>query len=104
MKLIILIARYTLDFIRANLVLAKQVLSPRMELEPETIEIDTKVESDLEILALSNMITFTPGSLTLDLVPGEKITVHFLLDGQETADDIRDRLEKQLLEITRKSS
>jgi multicomponent Na+:H+ antiporter subunit E len=102
MKLIKLIARYLLDFIRANLSVAWDVLSPRPHIEPETIELETKVETPLEILALSNLITFTPGTLALDVEPGGKLVVHVLKDGEGAARAIRERLEEPLLEITRK--
>ena len=45
-----LYVRYTIDFWLANLTIAKQVLSPRLSIEPEIIELDTKVEKPLEIL------------------------------------------------------
>lgn len=102
MKLLLLIIRYFWDFIVANLVLARQLLSPRLEFSPEVIEIDTQVTSPAEILALSNMITFTPGTLTLDVKPGDKITVHVLTDGAKAKQAIRKRLEEPLLEITRR--
>jgi len=103
MKLLLLIFRYLIDFTWANLLLAKQLLTPGLKLEPQVIRLETKVESPLEVLALSNMITFTPGTLTLDLQPGKEITVHVLSDGEKVAKMIKERLEQPLLEITRKS-
>jgi multicomponent Na+:H+ antiporter subunit E len=103
MKLFRLLLRYAIDFVQANLTIARQVLSPRLEIEPEIIEIDTKVKSPLEVLALSNLITFTPGTLTLEIDPEkEKLVVHVLDDAEAQATAIRDDLEKPLLEITRK--
>ena len=102
MNLLKLIARYLLDFIRANLSVARDVLSPAPQIDPETIELETKVETPLEILALSNLITFTPGTLALDIEPGKKLVVHVLKDGEEAARAIRERLEGPLLEITRR--
>jgi len=104
LKLFPLVIRYGFDFIVANLTLAKQLLSPRMQIDPEIIEIETETRSPAEILALSNMITATPGTLTLDVEPGERLVVHVLSDGEEAADAIRERLEKPLLEITRPPS
>lgn len=101
MNLLKLIARYLFDFIRANLSVAKDVLSPHPRIDPETIELETKVETPLEILALSNLITFTPGTLALDVEPGKKLVVHVLKDGEGAARAIRERLEEPLLEITR---
>ncbi len=104
MKLLRLIAVYLFDFTRANLELARQLVTPGLRIDPQVIEIDTKVESPAEILALANLITFTPGTLTLDIQPGKKLRVHVLAEAPETARAIRERLEKPLLEVTRKSS
>lgn len=101
MTLIRLILQYLFDFARANLSLALQVLSPRMRLDPQIITLPTEARSPIEVLALSNLITFTPGSLTLDVQPGQCITVHVLRDAQASGAAISERLEKPLLKITR---
>ena len=102
MKLLRLIAQDLFDFVRANLSIARDVLSPNPRIEPETIELETRAETPVEILALSNLITFTPGTLTLDIEPGGRLVVHVLKDGDKAARAICDRLETPLLEITRK--
>ena len=104
MKLLKLIARYLIDFVLANLSIARDVLSPKPRIEPETIELETRAETPIEILSLSNLITFTPGTLTLDIEPGERIVVHVLKDAEETSRAIRERLEDPLLEVTRKET
>ena len=104
MKILRLTVRYLFDFVRANLSIARDVLSLRPRIEPEMIELQTRVETPVEILALSNLITFTPGTLTLDIEPGGKLTIHVLKDGEQTANSIRDRLETPLLDITRRKS
>lgn len=101
MKLLVLLAHYLVDFVRANVTIARQVLSPRMEIEPETIELNTQVETPVEVLALSNLITFTPGTLALKVEPGERLVVHVLDDAPGAAEAIRVRLEEPLLEVTR---
>jgi len=104
MKLIRLIGNYVTDFIAANITIARQVLSRRIEIEPETIVLDTEIAKPSEILALSNMITFTPGTLTLEIEPGKKLVVHALDDSEGARKAVRERLEQPLLAITRKKS
>jgi len=101
MKLLILIVGYIIDFVRANFTIARQVLSPKINVESETIELETSVETPIEVLALSNLITFTPGTLALEVEPGKRLIVHVLDDAPAAAQAIRERLEKPLLEITR---
>ena len=105
MKLIRLFFRYIADFTMANLTIARQVLSPRLDLHPEIVEMKTKVKSPLEVLALSNMVTFTPGTLILEIDPEkETLLMHVLDDAEEQAESVHEHLEEPLLEITRKSN
>ena len=102
MKLIRLFATYLWDFIRANIAIARQVLSPRLEVRPEIVVIPTRAREPHEVLALSNLITFTPGTLVLDIEPGKHVTVHVLNEAEEAKATIQEHLEKPLLEILRK--
>lgn len=95
--------RYTLDFWAANITIAKQVLSPKVEIHPEIIVLDTEVEKPLEILTLANLITFTPGTLVLGINPGKKLEVHVLDAAEEAKVAIPRDLEKPILSITRNS-
>lgn len=93
---------YTIDFWKANLQIARMVLSPRIETSPETIEIETEVSKPLEILALANSITFTPGTLVTDIDPAaRRLRVHVLDDGDTLRNEIREKLEIPILRITR---
>ncbi len=103
MKLLRLFLRYVADFILANITIARQVLSPRLDLHPEIVEIETKVKSPLEVLALSNMVSFTPGTLVLEIDPEEEsLLMHVLDNAEEQAESVHEHLEEPLLEITRK--
>lgn len=46
---------------------ALTVLRPRISIEPRFFEYPLTVTSDLEITLLANMITLTPGTLTVDV-------------------------------------
>lgn len=96
MKWIRLVFHYLIDFTWSNLVIAKQVLSPRIKTDPVLIEMATKAESPFEVLALSNLISFTPGTLIVEIEPGEKMVVHALNDDPDLPCQIRDRIEKPL--------
>lgn len=97
MRLIRLFAYYVSNFTRSNVVLAIRVLSPRMKLDRQFIELETRAERPYEILALSNLITFTPGTLMLDIEPGERIIVHVLGDAEEAKRTILEQLEEPLM-------
>jgi len=73
--------RYLLYFLyallKANLNLAKRVLSPDMKIHPRMVEINTTMQSDLGKLFLANSITLTPGTLTVD-VYDNRMLVHWI--------------------------
>lgn len=63
--------------VRANLDLARRVLSPRLPIRPAVVEVETALESDLGKLLLANSITLTPGTLSVD-VKDHHIVVHWI--------------------------
>ncbi len=93
--------RYTADFWISNFVIAGKVLSRRPDIHPGIVMIPTRVESPAEILAMSNLISFTPGTLLLPAEPGKYLEVHALDDRGPVAASITENLEEPLLQITR---
>lgn len=103
MTLLRLLIRYSIDFVMANVTIARQVLSPKIDLEASVVTRKTRVRTPAEILALSNLIGFTPGSLVIELEPEDQVTLHLLAtDAEAVADEIMENLEEPLLELTRK--
>ncbi len=75
------LVRYLLHFllalVKANLDMARRVLSPSLPLRPAVVEVKTGLSSSLGRLLLANSITLTPGTLSVD-VQGERILVHWV--------------------------
>jgi multicomponent Na+:H+ antiporter subunit E len=56
------------ELVLSNLRVARSVLfTPLAELRPGIIAVPLDLESDAEITALANLLTLTPGTLTLDV-------------------------------------
>ena len=53
--------------LRANLDMARRVLSPALPIRPAMVRITTSLRSDLGRLVLANSITLTPGTLSVDI-------------------------------------
>lgn len=104
MRLVRLAVRYTADFWISNFVIAGKVLSSRPDIHPGTITIPTRVGSHAEILAMSNLISFTPGTLLLNVEAGESLEVHTLDDRGPVGESITRNLEEPLLHITRRDA
>ncbi|MGB5538590.1 MAG: Na+/H+ antiporter subunit E [Gammaproteobacteria bacterium] len=61
----------------ANIDMARRVLSPALPIRPAVVEVETQLQSALGKLLLTNAITLTPGTLSID-VEGNRIKVHWV--------------------------
>lgn len=103
-KLIAFIFFFLYELAKANIQVAYDVMTPRFYMKPGIIKIPLTAKSDLEITLLANLITLTPGTLSLDVSDDKKVLyVHamYVKDKQAFIDDIKNGFEKRLLEILR---
>lgn len=93
---------YLVQLISANLYLAYDILTPRMRINPGTIEVKMTLKSDFGLLVLSNLISMTPGTLSLDLdKENETLQVHTLYINKEAATRREiDQMMKRIKKIT----
>jgi len=64
-----------LEIVKANIDVARRVLSPTMDISPTLVRIKASQRSDLGQVIYANSITLTPGTVSIDLANGE-ILVH----------------------------
>lgn len=63
--------------------LAHDILTPTFHMKPAIIEVPVHLKSDHEILALINLVTMTPGTLSMDISDDKKtffVHVMYLYD------------------------
>ena len=108
LKLLELIVFFTKELIIANIKVAYDVLTPPIYMHPCVIKFPMDAKTDLEITLLANMISLTPGTLSLDLSDDRKyLFIHSVYygDNAETVEklkyNIKHGFEKRLLEVTR---
>lgn len=80
------------------------VMRPKIELQPGIIAYPLTVDGDFEITLLANLITLTPGTLSVDVSEDRKtLYVHCIdvPDPQATIDDIKNGFERKILEVFR---
>jgi multicomponent Na+:H+ antiporter subunit E len=95
---------YIGEVIRANIRVAYDVVTPTLLTKPAIIAIPLDVTTDFEITLLANLVTMTPGSLSLDVSGDRKVLyVHgmFVDDPEEFRRRIKDGLERRVLELLR---
>ena len=93
---------YLKELFVANLRVAGTVLSPKMRMTPAIVAIPLETDSELSISLLANLITLTPGSLTVDISADCSVLyVHtmYAADIDNFRLSIKD-LERRVLEVT----
>ncbi|HIF64902.1 MAG TPA: hypothetical protein EYG16_11660 [Deltaproteobacteria bacterium] len=101
-SLLCLLANFTWNLLLSNLEVARIVLSPRLHIRPGLIAYRTELKTDLAITALANIITLTPGTLTLEVSKDRTVLFIHALDIEKpevVTDNIRGSFEKRLLEL-----
>ena len=61
--------------LKSGLHVSRLILTPALPISPRLIRHQTKLENDAELVVLGNSITLTPGTITVDVAPGE-LLVH----------------------------
>ncbi|NJP06311.1 MAG: Na+/H+ antiporter subunit E [Chloroflexaceae bacterium] len=90
------------EVLLANLRVASTVLFNQPKLQPGIIEIDLDIETDIQITLLANLITLTPGTLSMDVSNDKKrLFVHsmHLEDVQAAKKEIKEGFERRILEV-----
>ena len=89
------------EIIKANIVVAKIVLKPKIDINPGIIAVPIRCKTDLGITAIANTITLTPGTITVDISDNKSLLYVHCIDASDpdaVAASIRNGLEKYVLE------
>jgi multicomponent Na+:H+ antiporter subunit E len=92
------------EMIRASVRVAHDVLTPTIHSRPGVVAVPLDARTDEEITLLANLITLTPGTVTLDVSEDRRVLyVHgmFIDDLDSFRREIKDGLERRLLEAMR---
>ncbi len=102
------LARLAIYFLRELLVSSLQVawdvITPTHRSRPGIIAVPIEARTDLEITILANLVSLTPGTLSLDLSSDHKaLYVHamFVDDPESIRRDIKTGMEHRVLEALR---
>ena len=83
---------------------ALTVLKPRMDIKPGIFAFPLTVDRDFEITLLANLITLTPGTLSVDVSEDRKVLYVHAIDCSDPAGarrDIANGFERKILEAFR---
>jgi multicomponent Na+:H+ antiporter subunit E len=93
------------ELVKANLRVAYEVLTPGFHMRPGVVAIPLDARTDTEITLLANMITLTPGTLSLDVSADRQVLYLHAMYLDEDVDvfrhKIKDGFERRILEVLR---
>lgn len=83
---------YLSKLVEANLYIAYDIITPRLRINPSFIKVPLTLKSDFGLLLFSNLLSMTPGSLSIDITHDRKtMLVHVLY--QTTEEDTLNEFE-----------
>ncbi len=94
-------AGYAVEVVQSAVRVAWDVITPGTRRRPAIIAVPLACQSDAQVSLLANLITFTPGTLALDVTPDRRIMiVHgmFVEDIEATRLEIK-RLEARVVRM-----
>ena len=103
-RVVSFIGFYLWELIKANVRVAVDVVTPRHRARPGVVAIPLDAQSDAEITVLANLLTMTPGSLTLDVSDDRRVLyvhVMFVEDPAVFRRHLKQDFERRVLEMMR---
>jgi len=81
---------YGWDVVRSSVQVARDVLSLHPKIDPAFVRVPLRKCSDIQLLLLSNLITFTPGTIFVDVsAAGDECVIHTLYGGESPENLVR---------------
>jgi len=103
-RVISLLLLFVFELVLSAWKVAVMVLSPRMDLKPGIFAYPLRVDRDFEITMLANLITLTPGTLSVDVSDDRRILYVHAIDASDpdaTRRDIAEGFERKIMEAFR---
>ncbi|MFV0414944.1 MAG: Na+/H+ antiporter subunit E [Chthoniobacterales bacterium] len=93
---------YAKEILLSNFKVAWDVITPGTMSSPGIIALPLDAKSDIEILTLANLITMTPGTLSLDVSTDRKtLYVHsmYLEDAKKLKKELKENFESRVINL-----
>ncbi len=103
-RILVLLLVFVCELAKSVWAVAVAVMSPRMDVKPGIFAFPLTVDRDFEIALLANLITLTPGTLSVDVSDDRKtLYVHALdcSDPETIRRGIADGFERRIMEAFR---
>lgn len=105
-RLAAFIAYYLKELVLASVRVAHDALTPTHHMRPAMLAIPLEAKTDLEILLLSNLISMTPGTVSIDISTDRRVLyLHamYVTEPEALRQEIKTTLERRVLALLRHS-
>ena len=103
-KLISFLLFYLMELLLANFRVAHDAVTPTHHMRPALLAIPLDARTDFEILLFANLMTMTPGSVTVDISKDRRtlyLHVMYVEDADEIRRSIKHDFERRVLRLLR---
>lgn len=91
---------YVWEVVLSNVRVAIDVLTPRHRMKPGVVGIPVGEYTDTQLIVLANLLTMTPGTISLDVSPdGKTLYVHAMYIDE--LEEFRDGVERDFVQRVR---
>lgn len=93
------VAYYITELVMSSLYVAYDIITPKKLTQPGIVEVPVSLNNETAIIAYANLISMTPGSLTMDMSSDKKkIYVHamYLYDREKFISKMKNQLERRI--------
>lgn len=102
-KTVLLAGTFTAQLVRSTWQVVHDILTPGLRARPGVVAVPLSLDDDAAITVLANLISLTPGTLSLDVTDDRRVLyVHTMYLGPDGADgtrrQIQDTLERRVRE------
>lgn len=101
-QIVLFVGFFIAELFKANLRVALDVVTPSHDMRPGVVAIPLTVKTDLQITLLANVISLTPGTLSLDVSDDRSVLyIHsmYVDDPDELRHEIKAGFERRVLEV-----
>ena len=92
-RVLMLLTHFLRDLLVSNLRVAYDVLTPTHYMRPAVVAVPLRAKTDGAITILANMISLTPGTLSLD-VSSDRSVLYLHVMYLDNEDDLREQIHK----------
>jgi multicomponent Na+:H+ antiporter subunit E len=99
-----LAAFFLYDLVRSSIAVVWDVVTPQVFSRPRMVRMPLACRDEIEIMLTANLISLTPGTLTVDLAEdGRELIIHamFAEEPAEVVNDLKRGMERRVMEALR---